>query len=129
MRLFKERRGQALVEIALVLPLLLIILVGIIDFGRIFHGYIVITQAAREGARWGALGYDDTKITAAVSDATATLDPANLTLSVEPEAASRSPGEQIIVQITYKVYLTTPFLSAVLPNPVQLTAKTIMRIE
>jgi Flp pilus assembly protein TadG len=52
-------RGTALVELALVLPLLLVVIAGIVDFGFAFQRYEVITNAAREGARLGSLpGYD-----------------------------------------------------------------------
>ena len=49
-------RGAAAVEMALVMPLLILMLMGIIDFGRIFNGEIQLSQAAREGARIAALG-------------------------------------------------------------------------
>jgi len=48
-------RGAAMVEFALLLPLLLLLLFGIIDFGRALNAQITITQAAREGARLAAL--------------------------------------------------------------------------
>src|SRR5215469_8933308 len=48
-------RGAAAVEFALLLPVLLFILFGIIDFGRALNAQITITQAAREGARLDAL--------------------------------------------------------------------------
>jgi len=44
--------GQALVEFALIIPVLLFIIIGIIDLGRAFHAYIAITNASREGARY-----------------------------------------------------------------------------
>jgi Flp pilus assembly protein TadG len=50
-----DDRGAELVEFALVLPLLLILIMGIIDFGLAFQRYEVITNAAREGARLGSL--------------------------------------------------------------------------
>jgi Flp pilus assembly protein TadG len=50
-----RERGAELVEFALVLPLLLIIIMGIIDFGLAFQRYEIITNAAREGARLGSL--------------------------------------------------------------------------
>ena len=49
-------RGAAAVEMALVMPLLILMVMGIIDFGRIFNGEIQLSQAAREGARIAALG-------------------------------------------------------------------------
>ncbi len=51
-------RGSATVELALVLPLLLLLLFGVIDFGRMLHTQITLTEAAREGARAAALGFD-----------------------------------------------------------------------
>jgi Flp pilus assembly protein TadG len=47
----RDRRGQALIEFALVMPLLLLFLVGIIEFGRGWNDHQVITDAAREAAR------------------------------------------------------------------------------
>lgn len=53
--LWKRERGQSLVELAIMLPILLIILLGIIDFGRVFYAYVTITNASREGARYGSM--------------------------------------------------------------------------
>ena len=47
-------RGQSVVEMALVLFILAFLLVGIVDIGRAFHHYMVITNAAREGARYAS---------------------------------------------------------------------------
>jgi len=46
----RARRGQSLVEFALVLPILLVLLLGIVDFGRVFHAGIVIEAGARNAA-------------------------------------------------------------------------------
>lgn len=58
-----RERGQAAVEFALILPFLLVMLVGIIEFGRAWNEHMVITDAAREAARKGAI-YDES-VTAA----------------------------------------------------------------
>ncbi|WP_137122227.1 TadE/TadG family type IV pilus assembly protein [Segeticoccus rhizosphaerae] len=50
-------RGAAAVEMALVLPLLIVLLFGIIDFGRIYTAQIQLSQAAREGVRMESLGF------------------------------------------------------------------------
>jgi len=47
----KDENGQSLVEFALILPVVLLLLMGIIQFGFIFNGQITVTSAAREGAR------------------------------------------------------------------------------
>jgi Flp pilus assembly protein TadG len=51
----RSERGQAVIEMALTLPLLLVVAFGIIDFGFMFQRYEVVTNAAREGARLGVL--------------------------------------------------------------------------
>jgi Flp pilus assembly protein TadG len=52
-----RERGQALVEFALVVPILLILAFGIADFGMGFKTSITVTNATREGARLGAVGW------------------------------------------------------------------------
>jgi Flp pilus assembly protein TadG len=49
----RSERGQSTVELALAFPVLLLILMGVLDFGRAFFSYVSITNAAREGAQYG----------------------------------------------------------------------------
>jgi Flp pilus assembly protein TadG len=69
-RLLKQFRGEEaaqLVEFALVLPMLLLVVLGIAEFGFIFQRYEVVTNAAREGARMAVLpGYTDADVIARV---------------------------------------------------------------
>ncbi|HET7701502.1 MAG TPA: TadE/TadG family type IV pilus assembly protein [Candidatus Limnocylindria bacterium] len=53
-RLLHDEEGQNIVEFALLLPLLMYILMGIIQFGFIFAAYLTLNNAVREGARWGS---------------------------------------------------------------------------
>lgn len=67
-RLLRSERGAELVEFALVLPLMLLVLLGIIDFGLLFQRYHVVTNAAREGARVALLpGYEELDVQARVT--------------------------------------------------------------
>jgi hypothetical protein len=50
------RRGAALVEFVIVVPLLLLLVLGIMEFGMVMHDYIMLAQGAREGARTAAIG-------------------------------------------------------------------------
>ena len=50
-RTARSERGQALVEFAIVFPLLMLLVIGIIEFGRAWNAHQVVTDAAREGAR------------------------------------------------------------------------------
>lgn len=49
-----REHGQSLVEFGLALPVLILVLVAVVDLGRAFYTYVAITNAAREGARYGA---------------------------------------------------------------------------
>ena len=51
----RGEQGQAVIELALTLPLLLLVLLGIFDFGLMLQRYEIVTNAAREGARAGVL--------------------------------------------------------------------------
>ena len=66
MRLLRQvlsrQQGQDLLEFALVLPVLLLILFGAVDLGRVFHTAITIANAAREGARHGSIYPDATEL-------------------------------------------------------------------
>ena len=55
----KAPPAQALVEVAIVLPMLLLLILGVMDFGRIFYAKIVLTNAAREGANYLSRNPDD----------------------------------------------------------------------
>lgn len=63
----RRERGAAAVEFALILPLMILLLAGIIDFGRFFYTQNIVVNAAREGARMRVIGY-----TAAQADARVT---------------------------------------------------------
>ena len=54
MRLLRESRGAALLEMALVLPLFVVLLFGIVDFGRYFAAASSVNTASRESARYGS---------------------------------------------------------------------------
>jgi hypothetical protein len=58
----KNRRGAALVEFAIVVPLLMLLLMGIMEFGMILHDYLSISQGAREGVREAAVGSPQGKV-------------------------------------------------------------------
>ena len=98
----KNQRGQTLVELALVLPVIILILFGILEFGRIFHSYIVITNAAREGARLGAVGKPDDEIIMRIREAAPLYEaPTRLKVTrLEPNQSGRTPGLPLTVEVT-----------------------------
>ena len=54
-KMLKDERGQTLTELAMVLPILLVLILGIAQFGLVFNNYIALTDAARAAARKGAV--------------------------------------------------------------------------
>jgi Flp pilus assembly protein TadG len=92
----RSERGAELVEFALCLPLLLIVVLGILDFGFLFQRYEVVTNAAREGARVAVLpGYAAADVTDRVEQylTAAGLDPAQADLApVAASAVEIAPG-------------------------------------
>ena len=62
----RRNRGAALVEFAIILPLLLVILIGILEFGLLFYNKQIITNASREAARAGIAYSDYSQITSIV---------------------------------------------------------------
>ncbi|KXS40676.1 MAG: TadE family protein [Candidatus Frackibacter sp. T328-2] len=129
-QLLRQKRGQALVELALVLPVILLILFGIVEFGRVFHAYLVITNAAREGAREGAISNSDSQIQSTVETAVdPSLDLNNLNINISPSQANRSRGDSVKVEVKYNVDLFTPVVTQLLPDPFPISSASVMRIE
>lgn len=67
-RRLRSERGSAIVEAAGVVPLLLLVGLAMCDFGMLFQRYEIVTNAAREGARAGAVGLSQQQITAVVDE-------------------------------------------------------------
>lgn len=67
-RLGRARKGQALAEFALVLPIFMMLLGGLVDLGYMYQQYLSLQNAAREGARLGAVGASVTAITTRISN-------------------------------------------------------------
>ncbi len=138
LRLRKEKgqRGQAMVEFALVLPLLLIITFIIIDFGFAFSQWVIITNATREGARLGATGKSaDLVATRTIDASNGTLEGAGDVVTVEYldlNGDGVGIGDQVVVKARHDYNLLTPldsFLSLTGLNPITLSACTNMRVE
>ena len=116
-----------MVELAITLSLLLLILLGVMEFGRLGHAYLVVTHAAREGARVAALGYGDDVVAERVLSAASTLNGSRIEVAVAP--GTRVRGEGVMVQVSYPVEIITPLIQQIVPSPVIVRGKTTMRVE
>ena len=108
----RGEKGQALVEFALLVPIFLILLFAIVDFGMGFHSWITVTNSAREGARLGAVQGTTLQIETRVRD-TATLINEDTNMDVLVTNAQGLPGESVVVQVDYDYDLITPLASLV----------------
>lgn len=127
--LLKREEGQSIVEFALVLPILLMLFMGIIEFGRIINCYMVINNLAREGARFAAVGKTDSQITTLLLSEGDSLSTDRIQVQFDPAYAYRVKGEPLTVTIDYTVDLITPVLSEFLSNPLPISSECTMRLE
>jgi Flp pilus assembly protein TadG len=124
-----NRRGQALVEFAIIFPLVIILLFGIYEIGIALSVQQTITYAAREGARIGALTNQNSQIEGAIRAATEFIDESNerITIQIIPEAeVGRDRGDELTVQIEYEMPL---LILTVISNDITLTSQAVARIE
>ncbi len=131
--------GQAIVEFALVFPLLLILLLGIIEFGLLFYNKAVITNASREGARVGIVNQDrgnlnpiNANILGAVNNycGSRLISFGSPDVTVTPDwSAGTGFGHPLRVTVTFDYrWLVLPNFVG-LPNPTRLSGVTVMRLE
>jgi Flp pilus assembly protein TadG len=95
------------VEFALLLPVLLLIIFGVIDFGRAINAQITLTQAAREGARLASLGYSTSAVQTRAQSAATGLSPVTVTVSSSCPVGA-GIGVDAVVQTSYQFTFITP---------------------
>lgn len=137
----KGKKGAALVEFAIVVPLLLLLVFGMIEFGVLLYDKAMITNASREGARAGVVFQRHTaaEITAVVQNyAGSNLitfgQPAAVTVTFDPDPGALTSGQPFTVTVGYNfTFLVTPSLSRYfagdMAEGINLTATTVMRAE
>lgn len=101
----KKEKGQALVEFALTLPILLALLCGIIDFGWAYYNQITLNNAAREGARYAVIHYDP------ATDWKDTAQSKMMAAMIGVDSATAIVSDPVEQQITATVTATTPILT------------------
>ena len=121
-----------MVELALVLPILLLLLFGIIEYGRIMSAGLVVTHSARDAARFGAVGATDSEIVERIRTKTAATlnDASNPTkLAIDVVRTTVGGGNDIQVNVSYEVTLYMPIISSITGNPFTVKGSSVMRIE
>lgn len=129
MNILKNEKGQSIVEFALLLPILILIIMAIIEFGLLLNSYLALNNASREGARIGVVGGTDAQIKSAILTTSPTLNASDLSLMVTPSQALRKSGDTLKVTVNYKYHTIIPIIGNIINNLVNLNAETSMRIE
>jgi len=136
-----SRRAQSIIEFALVIPLLMLVILGIIAFGQLFSYRIRMDSAAREAARFGIVGRDDTYLLTVIRNRLNTMPGVNNVCGTSPAGqacmfvtflpatcAARTVGADFVVTIRYDAYITVPVIGFFM-SPKTLYARQVMRIE
>jgi Flp pilus assembly protein TadG len=139
-RFRRSETGQALVEFTMVLPIFLLLLFGMIDFGRGFYTWLLVTNAAREGARVAAVQSDNSAINTRIYNSfcdnypsSCGLNPSKLTINKTNVQGPR--GQAVSIDLSYDFDYATPIGNIVallsggsLSEPT-ITAHSSMRLE
>jgi Flp pilus assembly protein TadG len=127
----RSERGQDLVEYAIIFALLMLLLIGIIESGIVILAYNSVANAAREGARYGAIRAqrDDTAgIEAAARRSTMGLDQS--TLAIASTVTVSNTSQFIEVDVDYDHAFITPLVGLVMGSPtLHLHTMASMRVE
>ncbi|HEY7755287.1 MAG TPA: TadE/TadG family type IV pilus assembly protein [Actinomycetota bacterium] len=116
----RDQRGAIAVEFALIVPLLLLLVLGILEFGFGYHAWDATQNAAREGARVGAVVSSQSEIEARVRGTTSFLDQSKLSVTCEVGSGGSfstcgegvwDEGDIVRVTVEYRYDFITP-----LPN-------------
>lgn len=117
--------GQSVVEFAFILPLLVILLFGIVEVGRMLMQTNVLTQAAREGARAAAVGSDSTTAAARAEDV---LEAAGIT-PASIEVTGPNADHMMLVVVTTNFEVLSPGTVLPFPKTLVLRGASAMRLE
>ena len=123
--IFKNEKGASAVEFALILPILVILVFGIFEFGIAFNNYITITHAAREGARLAAVDLNNPNLKGIIIERAipVPITESDITINT-PEGTNI--GDPVEVEITYDISIEIPLVGS---WDIPLKNKAIMRLE
>ena len=130
-----NERGVAAAEFALVLPVLLLILFGTIEFGMMMYGREIVTNATREGARAGIVQGPPKRTSGDITTIANTyltgtgINQADVTFTSTGEGLA-SPN-MLTVTAVYNYNFLIPYIPTVvgIPNPLVITTQVVMRHE
>lgn len=126
--LFKKEEGQAMVEFALVLPILFLLLSGILDFSWIYGNQLLVNNAGREAARYTAVHYYDSSVDDDEAIAAGIVSARAPTLS-SPTVNLQKTSDMITISVQSDISVLTPFVSAIIGDTYTVNSTISMRLE
>jgi Flp pilus assembly protein TadG len=122
-----EERGATAVEFAFIVPLLIVLVLGIVEFGHAFQVQGTLSAAAREGVRHMALQNDPAAARAAVRNAASSLNPAvtDAQIAISPASCPELNGGSTSVRLT--ISYPMPYLTGFFGSSVSLSGTGVMR--
>jgi Flp pilus assembly protein TadG len=140
MKRLRSQRGNALIETAIKLPILLLVSVSIFEFGRAYQTWEVMTNAAREGARIAVLdGTTDSDVRARVNQyldigGLSTQPDGNITVLRNVPLTSTSTASQVQIDYPFAFMVLNPVAQLVVSGstvgaPITMHASALMRNE
>ena len=117
--------GQTTVELALALPVVAVVALGLLQVGLVVRDQILVTHAAREAVRAAAVSDDPAAPQAAAERGATGLDPARLRVAV---VQREEPGGWVEVRVTYRAATELPLVGP-LVGDADLQASAVMRVE
>jgi Flp pilus assembly protein TadG len=123
----RDERGATAVEFALIVPLLIVLVLGIAEFGRAFQVQGTLSAAAREGVRVMALQNDPIAARTAVRNAATSLDPTitDAEITISPATCPTTNGGATSVRLT--ISYPMPYLTGFFGSGLGLTGTGVMR--
>jgi hypothetical protein len=121
-----ETRGSAAVELALVLPLVLMMVLALLQVGLLAKDSLVVVQAAREGAREAAVTADNERIRQAALRGGGGLPSDRTEVEVERPGTM---GDPVTVRVRYRAPMVVPFVEWLFPEEVLVASAATMRQE
>ncbi len=120
-----------MVETAIVLPVVVFMLVAMVDAGRVFHAWLVVTNGAREGARAGAARQSETVVTTRIETSMSgwLCGPADPDTTCTLTNVLGSSGTPVQVEVQRDVTLLSPVIAAFWGNVVTLNGDATMQLE
>lgn len=136
----RTENGQSIVEFALVIPMMALLLLGIMEGGRIFSAYVELQHVARDAARFASLNCTslsvrDDQVASWVASIliphlagrTSTLNPGDLVVDFDRVTSGTETWVQVAME--YPLEIVTPVISNLAGSPLVLQSRMVMRSE